>query len=164
MNKLILALPLILASMNLYAATAAKDVEPKTSSQNLQFQLTQPIEFQDVTDTSAGGELVAAVDVPGKGQCTLTGKTKIVSSEPEGAGARLDFAGAASIECAGTTTQVSATLLDSSGKAGWLPPQVNLCLRWDSADISKHPTCLKRSMDAYWLDKGTVKVSGLSGA
>jgi hypothetical protein len=100
--------------------------------------------------------------VPGKGGCTLTGQAKVIGMERQGGGVRFDLANGGTLQCGSEAPrQVVANLVEEGDGVSWLPPQVNLCTRWDGTDVAKHPKCLQRSVTAYWLDTGVVRITGL---
>jgi hypothetical protein len=129
--------------------------------QAISFQLTKPVDIADVYGKPVG-DFEAYLEVPGKGACSLTGQAKVIGMEPQGGGVRFDLTNGGTLQCGSDAPrQVAANLVEEGDGASWLPPQVNLCTRWDGTDVAKHPKCLQRSVSAYWLDTGVVRIIGL---
>lgn len=162
MKKSLLAVSLFISGLSLSTAYAAKPVQDSApAAQPLRFQLTAPIASDDVKAPNAGGDFAAYVDVPGKSGCSLTGHAKIVGMGPQGSAIRFDLDSGANLKCDNEPAKpVNASLVEEDGTP-WIPPQINLCTIWDSADVTKHPKCTKRTVAAYTYSTGVARVTGL---
>jgi hypothetical protein len=166
LKKSLFAILLLAATPIIAQATTSTPptvVKPATdpATQSLPFQLTKGIQIDDV-HLKPVGDFEAYVDVPGKGGCQLTGQVKVVGMSAQGAGVQFDLENGGELKC-GTDAprKIDAHLAEEGTLANWLPPQVNLCARWDGTAVENHPKCLQRSVSAYWLDTGVVQVKGL---